>query len=203
MKKHILAISIGAIVSAGCALALITPKADAQKPHAPVASVTVNLVAPEQSIFARAVAATGTVSARDELTVGSDASGVRLLEVLTDVGSVVRKGDLLARGDDAQLQAQLAQQLAQVKQAEAEHAQALANLERAERLTEFFSVETVQTKRTSAATAAAKLDLARAQRRELEVKVAQTRVSPRRRHRLPHAPPPSARCCSRAPSCSA
>jgi RND family efflux transporter MFP subunit len=63
-----------------------------------------------------------------------------------------------------------------VKQAQAENAQALANLERAERLTDFFSVETVQTRRTSAATASAKLDLARAQLGELQVKVAQTRI---------------------------
>jgi RND family efflux transporter MFP subunit len=176
VKKHILVIGIAAIVSAGCAFALIAPKADAKKAPTPVPSVTVNLVAPQPATFARAVAATGTVSARDELSIGSDASGVRLLEVLVDVGSVVRKGDLLARGDDAQLQAQLAQQVAQVKQAQAEHAQALANLERAERALDFFSVETVQTRRTSAATAAAKVDLAQAQRRELEVKISQTRV---------------------------
>jgi HlyD family secretion protein len=63
-----------------------------------------------------------------------------------------------------------------VKNAEAEHAQAQANRERAERLTDFFSVETVQTRLTAAATAAAKLELAIAQRNELQVKIAQTRV---------------------------
>jgi RND family efflux transporter MFP subunit len=88
----------------------------------------------------------------------------------------VQKGQLLARADDAQLRAQLAQQQAQVKNAQAENAQAHANRERAERMTGFFSVEMVQTRRTAAATAAAKLDLALAQLAELEVKIAQTRV---------------------------
>jgi HlyD family secretion protein len=67
--------------------------------------------------------------------------------------------------------------VAQLKQAQAESAQAAANLERAERLTDFFSVETVQTRRTAAATAAAKVELADAQLGELRVKVAQTRVT--------------------------
>jgi RND family efflux transporter MFP subunit len=177
MKKSILALSIGAIVSTAGVFALYSAKPSAaQKPAGPVASVTVAVITPEITSFSRVVAATGTVNARDELIIGSDASGVRLLEVFVDVGSVVHKGQLLARADDAQLQAQLAQQIAQVKNAEAENAQAQANKERAERLTDFFSVETVQTKLTAAATATAKLELAIAQRNELQVKIAQTRV---------------------------
>ena len=176
MKKSILAISIGAIVSGAAAFSLYSREpAAAQKPAA-VASITVQPVVPEITSFSRVIAATGSVNARDELVIGSDATGVRLVEVLVDVGSVVRKGDLLARADDSQLLTQLAQHVAQVKTAQAEHTQAHANLERAERLTDFFSVETVQTKRTQAATAAAKLDLAIAQRDELQVKLAHTRV---------------------------
>jgi RND family efflux transporter MFP subunit len=177
VKKTILVLSIGAIVS-GVGVALLysgKPEA-AQKPAAPVASITVAATTPEITSFSRVVAATGSVNARDELLIGSDANGVRLLEVLADVGTPVRKGQLLARADDAQLQAQLAQQVAQVKNARAENDQAQANLERAERLTDFFSVEVVQTRRTAAATAAAKLELAIAQRDELQVRVAQTRI---------------------------
>jgi RND family efflux transporter MFP subunit len=141
-----------------------------------VPSVTVGLLAPEATNFAKTIAATGSVHARDELIIGSDASGVRLLEVLVDVGSSVRKGQLLARADDAQLQAQHAQQAATVKQARAEYAQALANQERAERLVGFFSEETIETRRTSAAPAAAKVELAIAQLAELQVRINQTRV---------------------------
>ena len=176
MKKRILILSIAVIGVGTATVGLVGRPSAAAKPAVQAASITVSLVSPESSTFARAIAATGTVNARDELVIGSDASGVRLTQVLVDVGDTVQKGQLLARGDDAQLQAQLAQQVAMVKQAQADHAQAQANLERAEKLVDFFSVETVQTRRTNAATAAAKLDLAIAQRDELQIKIAHTRV---------------------------
>lgn len=176
-KKTILALSLGAVVLGGGAAALLGRPSSAAQKAGPAPSITVSVISPESSSFARAIAATGTVSARDELVIASDASGIRLLEVLVDVGASVQKGQLLARGDDAQLQTQLAQQVAAVKQAQADHAQAKANLERAEQLTDFFSIETVQTRRTAAATAAAKLDLAIAQRDELSVKIAHTRIT--------------------------
>jgi RND family efflux transporter MFP subunit len=176
VKKSILALSIGAIVSAAGAFALYSGKPEAAQKPAPAASVTVGLGSVEITSFSRVIAATGTVNARDELVIGSDASGVRLTAIFVDVGSAVRKGQLLARADDAQLQAQHAQLAATVKQMQAEYAQALANEERAERLVGFFSEETIQTRHTAAATAAAKLDLAVAQQKELEVRIGQTRV---------------------------
>jgi HlyD family secretion protein len=176
-KKSILALSISAIVAGGAFAAFATHQPSAAPaPRAQVASTTVSVVSPQATPFARAVAATGSVSARDELVVGSDASGVRLMEVLVDVGSSVQKGQLLARADDRQLLAQLAQQDAAIKQAQAENVQAQANLERAGLLTDLYSAETVETRRTTAATAQAKLDLALAQRDELRIKLAYTRV---------------------------
>jgi RND family efflux transporter MFP subunit len=148
----------------------------AEQPR-PTASIAVKVVLPSPTTFARTVAATGSVSARDELIIGSDASGLRLMQVLVDVGSTVKKGQLLARADDAQLLAQLAQQEALIKQAEAEQTQADANVERAERIREsgVYSIEALQTRRTAAAAARAKLELAIAQKRELDVRLAHTR----------------------------
>jgi len=144
----------------------------------PATALTVGVVTPRQVTLARTLAASGSIAARDELVIGSDAAGVRLLEVKVDVGATVRRGQLLALGDDTQLRAQLAQQDAQIRQARAELAQAEANLERAERIRDsgVYSTEALQTRRTSAEAAAAKLDLAQAQRRELEVHLAHTRV---------------------------
>lgn len=178
MKKTFLAVSLAALVVGGGTAALIGKPSSAAPKAAPVPSITVSLIAPASANFARTIAATGTISARDELIVGSDATGVRLVEVLVDVGSRVQKGQLLARGDDAQLLAQLAQQEAIIQQAQAELTQADANLERAERLKDsgVYSFETVQTRRTSAAASRAKLDLAIAQKRELQIKIAHTRV---------------------------
>jgi len=144
----------------------------------PAASLTVGVTTPQTTTLARTLAASGSIAAKDELVIGSDATGVRLMEVRVDVGSVVRRGQLLARGDDAQLQAQHEQQEAQVRQARAELAQAESNLERAERVRDsgVYSVEAVQTRRTAAEAASARLQLAQAQRRELEVRIAHTRV---------------------------
>ena len=176
IRSKRLAVAVaGALVLTGAA-ALVGRSPSAKAVPAPVPSLTVNVLSARSESFMRTVSATGTVNARDELLIGSDASGQRLMEVLVDVGSTVRKGQLLARADDAQLQTQLAQQVAQIKNAEAELVQARANFERAEQLTDYYSVETVQTRRTQAATAAAKLELAVAQRDELLVKIAHTRV---------------------------
>jgi RND family efflux transporter MFP subunit len=179
-KRRVLLVAILATAASCSAIALLNrePARDVRQPTASPASITVNMMSPISVAFDRSVAATGTVAPRDELIVGSDASGVRLTEVLVDVGSVVRKGELLARADDKELQAQLAQQEALIAQAQVEYEQARANLERAEALKDsgVYSVETVQTRRTNAAAANAKVALALAQRRELEVKIGHAKV---------------------------
>jgi len=144
----------------------------------PSTALTVDTVVPQQVTMARRLAASGSIHAVDELSIGSDASGVRLLAVTVDVGASVRRGQLLARGDDAVLLAQRAQQDALVRQARAELAQADANLARAESIKEsgVYSDEAVQTRRTAAEAAAAKLDLALAQRRDIQLRIEQTRV---------------------------
>ena len=182
-SRRALAVPLIAVV-AGIGAFAVYGSADSRSAPAPrpgnmtAASVTVELVAPVPSQFTRSIAATGTVAARDELVIGSDATGVRLLEVLVDVGSAVTKGQLLARGDDATLRAQLAQMEAQIRQAQAELTQAESNVERSERIRDsgVYSVETLQTRQTSAMSARAKLELAVAQKRELEIRIAQTRV---------------------------
>lgn len=163
------------LIAHGAAGASATPVA---APASATASLSVETVAPKRQAWSRTVAATGSIAARDELLVGADATGVRLTEVLVDTGSIVKRGQLMARADDALLQAQLAQQQAQVRAAEADQAQAVSNLERAERVGDsgLYSAEVLETRRTAAAAATAKLQLAQAQRRETEVKIAHTRV---------------------------
>lgn len=173
-----LAIGLALFGATAFTLANKPDRGDAPKAAPAAGSLTVGIVAPQSLTLARTIAASGSISALDELVIGSDAAGVRLTEVRVDVGSVVRRGELLARGDDSQLLAQLAQQEAQIRSARAELAQAEANLERAERIADsgVYSVETIQTRRTAAEAAAAKLELGQAQKRELEVRIAHTRV---------------------------
>lgn len=182
-RRDAIAAAVGALtlVTATFALLAGSRSGDSRATPAvaqPAPALTVQTVSPQQQTLMRTLAASGSIQARDELSIGSDASGVRLLDVAVDVGSVVKRGQLLARGDDAQLQAQLAQQDALVRQARADLAQAQANLDRAESVKDagVYSTEALQTRRTAAEAAAARLELAQAQRREFEVRIAQTRV---------------------------
>jgi RND family efflux transporter MFP subunit len=185
-------IAVAAVVAGVAPASAGTPK-DAAKPATatatatattdgntplPQTALTVEVTTPRQVTMARTVAAGGSVAARDELLVASDVQGVRLLRVAVDVGALVKRGQLLAQGDDAQLQAQLAQQQAAIRERRADLAQAEANLERAERIKDsgVYSVEAIQTRRTAAEAAAARLEGAIAVKRELEVRIAQTRV---------------------------
>jgi HlyD family secretion protein len=180
--------TLAPVVAAGLLAAVIglaapspaSPQAEARAAAAEpsAATLAVEVVSPRRVNMPRSLAASGSLAARDELVVGSDAAGVRLVEVLADTGTTVRLGQLLARGDSALLQAQRLQLEAQVRQARAELAQARANLERAERVEDagVYSVEFVQTRRTAAESAQARLELALAQQAEVDVRIAQTRV---------------------------
>lgn len=181
LTRRRLALGLGAVLLGGTAWSLASRPAAAPPAHAAPrsdASLTVGVTTPQALTLARTVAASGSIAARDELIVGADAAGVRLLEVLVDVGASVRRGQLLARGDDAQLLAQLAQQDAQIRAAQAELAQAEANFERADRIRDsgVYSAEALQTRRSTLDAAAAKFELAQAQRRELQVRLAHTRI---------------------------
>ncbi len=184
-KRHPVAIATAATLLIAVAAAALLGTQHESATAAPPASATppaialsVSITTPQRQVLARTVAASGSVVARDELIVGSDASGVRLVAVLVEAGASVKRGQLLAQGDDAQLLAQIAQQDAQIRERQAELAQAEANLKRALDIEDagVFSDEAVLARRTAVQTLAARRDLARAQRQELDVRLAQTRV---------------------------
>ena len=154
---------------------------------------------------------TGTLVAREELLVGAQLDGVRIVDIVHEVGDQVAAGALLARLDRETLDAQLAQTQASLTRADASIAQARSvisealasqteadnNLARAQRLRSSgtLSVETLQQHETQAKVAAARvvasregLNVAEAERavvhaqlRELEVKLKRSEI------RTPHA----------------
>ncbi|HEY9635984.1 MAG TPA: efflux RND transporter periplasmic adaptor subunit [Coleofasciculaceae cyanobacterium] len=123
------------------------PTAPAKKPptaasSAPAQSVTVATV--ETKSVSRTLEATGSVAAFELIPVSPQATGLQIKEVLVDQGDFVKAGQVMARLDDAVLQAQLTQARGSVAQAEArltelqagtrkeEIAQAQARLEQAQ-----------------------------------------------------------------------
>lgn len=122
---------------------------------------------------------TGAVSAWESIAVQPGISGLRIVEVLADENQTVRQGQLLARLDDASLQAQLAQARAQVASAQAQVASAQDTYDRFARLRAEGGVSESDwtARRTTLETSRASLLQAQAALRNVETQLAFTRVT--------------------------
>ena len=92
--------------------------------------VTVSAVAPAD--FIETVLVTGSLIPREEILVGPEIEGLRVLEVLVDEGERVKKGQVLARLVSDTLEAQLAQNDASLARSTAAIAQAQSSIAQAE-----------------------------------------------------------------------
>src|ERR1700722_19081877 len=78
----------------------------AEKPaHAPVLTVTASL--PTMKPLAQELSVNGTISAWDPISVGATTGGLEVKAIEVEEGALVKKGQVLARLDSSQLQAQL------------------------------------------------------------------------------------------------
>ena len=82
--------------------------------------------------FVETVVVSGSLVAREEILVGPEVEGLRVVEVLADEGARVKKGQVLARLVSDTLEAQVAQNEASVARATAAIAQAESNIVSAE-----------------------------------------------------------------------
>ena len=120
------------------------------------------------------LAVTGTLAAREEVLVGAEVDGLRIVEIDADVGDRVAAGQVLARLDHAQLDTQLAQSEANIAQADAAAQQAQASIDEAQAsaIQSQASLERTQALRANGNASAEQL-LAR----QTEVKVAEARIA--------------------------
>ncbi len=86
---------------------------------APRPALTVSTTQPRRESLARRLPANGNVAAWQEASIGSESSGLRLAEVLVNVGEQVRAGQLLARFADDSVRADVAQARASLLEARA------------------------------------------------------------------------------------
>ncbi|MEZ5857201.1 MAG: efflux RND transporter periplasmic adaptor subunit [Hyphomicrobiaceae bacterium] len=93
---------------------------DAKGPPPPAVTV----VRATTATFVESVLVTGSLVAREEILVGPEIDGLRVVEVLADEGDRVKKGQVLARLVSDTLEAQLAQNTAALAKSEAAIAQA-------------------------------------------------------------------------------
>ncbi|RWX18647.1 efflux RND transporter periplasmic adaptor subunit [Rhizobium hidalgonense] len=97
-------------------------------------ALTVSLTTPAQRDWPETVPASGWLKPWQEAVIASETSGLRITDVLVDVGSVVTKGQTLVRLSQENVLADLRKQEAAVATAKASLSKAKANADRARQL---------------------------------------------------------------------
>jgi len=154
--------------------------ADAAKKAAPAArpALTVTLAEPQPADWPQVIATNGNVAAWQEAVIGAELPGMRITEVLVNVGDKVVRGQPLARIAAETVLADLAQARAAVAEAEAALAEAKVNVERARQLQTqgFISPQAGLQSATAEQTAAARVAAAQARVQTEEVRLSHTRI---------------------------
>lgn len=142
------------------------------------AGLSVSAVQPQQANWGRSLQLSGGLFAWQTATIASEEAGLRLTEVLVDVGSVVKRGQLLARLADNSILADLRVQDAAVAQARAKLAQAKAEADRSRTVRDSgaLSEQQVTAYVVAEQTAQASLDSALATLEAQRIKLAHTRI---------------------------
>ena len=149
---------------------------DAVAPARP--ALTVEVVTPRAESWPGVLAASGAVAPWQEASIGAELSGVRLEEVLVNVGDHVTRGQLLARFSEDFLKAELAQLDAALAEAQASLDKARLDAESADRLgpSGMLSQQEVRSVRTQAAIAESRVASVQAQRDAQALRLRHARV---------------------------
>jgi RND family efflux transporter MFP subunit len=129
----VLAVAVGGLAATG-KLPLVKKPADAKsKSVAEVAPpIAVTVARAQVADLRETILVTGTLVPREEILVGPEVEGLRIIEVLAEEGDRVRKGQVLARLVSDTIEAQVAQNDAGQARARAAIAQARSNITAAE-----------------------------------------------------------------------
>lgn len=170
---------LGAALVGGAFVAFGARAADEKKPTpAPKAALTVSLTQAQPARLPLRITANGNIAAWQEASVGTEANGLRLAQVLANVGDVVKRGQVLAVFAADTVQADVAQINASVAEAEAALAEAAANAQRARELqpSGALSAQQISQYLTAERTAQARLQAQRAAARVQQLRLGQTQV---------------------------
>ncbi|HXV30983.1 MAG TPA: efflux RND transporter periplasmic adaptor subunit [Sinorhizobium sp.] len=161
------------------AAALLLPSSIAAADQAAAPALTVALATPAQRDWPETIPASGRLNPWQEAIIASETSGLRITEVLVDVGSVVTKGQTLVRLSQESVLADLRKQEAVVETARANLAKARADADRARQLrpSGALSDQSITERLTSEQTAKASLDAEEAALESQKIKLAQTVVT--------------------------
>jgi RND family efflux transporter MFP subunit len=166
------AILAGAATQSACS-------AGKAKASAPRPAMTITAGRAEIVTWPSAIETSGNVAAWQEAVIGARLAGLPLAEVRVNVGDRVRRGELLARFDDASPRADLAQAEAAVNQALANARETASNRDRALRLkgSGALSEQSILQAETQADASAAQVESARAALAAAQLRLDYTRVT--------------------------
>ena len=138
----------------------------------------VTVIAPGRTTIAGTISATGTLSARRELPVGSVGEGGRVVAVSADQGDWVRQGQVLVTIDRSVQNQQIEGARAQIGVAQSDLNLAQANLDRALKLVDRGFISTADVDRLTATrdAARARVGVARATLGELQARTARLNI---------------------------
>lgn len=160
--------------------AILAATAWAQGASAPAAkaALTVSLVAPQLVDWPQRLAANGNIAAWQEAVIGAEAAGLRLTEVLVNVGDSVRRGQAMARLNSDTIAADVAATRASLAEAQAAAEDAQANGQRAREMgpSGVFTAQQIHQWLTAEKAAAARVEALRARLAADQVRLANTRV---------------------------
>ncbi len=163
-------------------LLAIDAHADKTKQMNPASSVTpaltVTLTKARQVTLPVKIFANGNIAAWQEAIIGSEANGLRLTNVLVNVGDVVKKGELLADFSAESIIAELNQAKANLMVAEAQGKEAINNADRARTLlnTGALSNQQIDQYTTAADSAKARIEVAKATLAAQQIRLNNTKI---------------------------
>lgn len=168
----------GCVAAMGLGLGISPAWPQAVGAPATKATLSVTLVSPLSAQWPQRLPADGSIAAWQEAVVGTEAAGLRLTEVLVNVGDRVRKGQPLARLNSQSVAADVAQTQASLAEARAAAEEARANGDRARELgpTGVISAQQIQQWLTAEKTAQARVKAFEARLAAEQLRLSQTRV---------------------------
>ncbi len=172
------AFGVAAVVYSGTSTQRDAAKSEAVEATKAKPALSVTTTTPRTVAWPRSLSTNGNIVAWQEVVIGAEIGGLRLTEVLVNVGDKVRRGQLLARIASDTLDADLAQGRAAVAEETAMQAEAVANADRARQLqsTGLISAQQITQSLTAEQTAKARLAAARARVQSNELRLSQTQV---------------------------
>ena len=177
-RSKIILIGLVAVVVVVAGVAMKRGKPSAIAAEAVKSSLTVTTEKPEVRVWSERVTASGSVTAWQEAIIGAEIGGLRLADVLVNVGDRVKKGELLARFADEMVLNGIHQQEAAVDEAKAKFSDADLKAQRAVKLNQsgVMSLQDRQQIETAAKSAEAQVKTAEAKLEAEKIKMGYTRV---------------------------